>query len=141
MGLYLCVFASADEDDEVDGVEVGSYDDFRVLREVIAEKLVSGPWGSRFPVMMNQPDSDTEWTPAQSADLITELDEIWGEMSARPACPFPTGSWQAEVGRSLGLSPASLAESLIDVDGEPVLARLRGLAQASVEHQQPICFL
>ena len=42
MGLYLCVFASSDLDEEVDGVEVGSYDDFHTLRTAIAEQLEGG---------------------------------------------------------------------------------------------------
>ena len=33
MGLYLCIF---DEDEEVDGVEVGLYSDFNALRDYVA---------------------------------------------------------------------------------------------------------
>ena len=36
MGLYLCVF---DNDDELEGVEVGSYSDFDFFRSTVTELL------------------------------------------------------------------------------------------------------
>lgn len=36
MGLYLCVFVDDRTDTELDGVEVGGYDDFDALRHAVA---------------------------------------------------------------------------------------------------------
>ena len=111
MGLYLCVFAPGEADDELDGVEVGSYDDFHQFRTEVADSLEGGRWGSRFPTLMNQPDSDTEWTVQQAGELIGELQTIEQECRRLPPQPFPADSWQAEVAKSFGLAPQSLAES------------------------------
>lgn len=138
MGLYLCVFAEGGDDAELDGVEVGGYDDFGTFRQLVADHLEAGSWGSRFPTLMMQPDSDTTWTPEQAARLESELLTIGDEM-ARLA-PAPQSGWQAEVTRQLGLAPSSLLESCIDVDGEPLVQRLIGLARAATTAAQPIWF-
>lgn len=39
MGLYLCVFEG---DDELDGVEVGSYADFGAFRSAVATHVEGG---------------------------------------------------------------------------------------------------
>ena len=39
MGLYLCVFEG---DEELDGLEIGSYADFNVVREYIVRQLEDG---------------------------------------------------------------------------------------------------
>ena len=140
MGLYLCVFAPGEVDDELDGVEVGSYDDFHQFRTKVADSLEDGRWGSRFPTLMNQPDSDTEWTVQQAGDLIGELQTIEQECRRLPPQAFPADSWQAGVAKSFGLAPQSLAESLIDVDGELLVPRLIGLAELAVETGSPISF-
>jgi Immunity protein 70 len=128
VGLYLCVFSSEAADDEVDGVEVGSYDDFHSLRATVAQGLENGQWGSRFPVLMSHPDSDGEWSPAEATALAGELEIIGTEFAALPARNFATGSWQEGVAGSLGLAPKTLRECFIDVDGELLLERLRELA-------------
>jgi hypothetical protein len=48
MGLYLCIFAGDDGDEELDGVEVGGYDDFGEFRDLIARLIERGTWASRF---------------------------------------------------------------------------------------------
>ncbi len=140
MGLYLCVCASEDEDVEVDGVEIGCYDDLHILRTTIAERLENGIWGSRFPVFMSHADSDGEWTADEAQMLGRELLVIDGELAELPPRPFAADSWQARVQRTLGVSPASMSECFIDVDGEPLLARLRELAEIAVAQGCPISF-
>jgi hypothetical protein len=54
MGLYLCVFQG---DEELDGVDVGSYGDFNHFRSVVAG-LEDGPPGSKYPTLILHPDSD-----------------------------------------------------------------------------------
>lgn len=128
MGLYLCVFRDEKTDDELEGVEVGSYDDFQTLRSAVAERLEGSRWGSRFPTLMGHPDSDGIWTPQEAKALEGELLAIQREFSDAPAKGF-AGGWQAEVAKSLGLRPSSLAECFIDVDGDPLLDRLIGLCR------------
>ncbi len=45
MGLYLCIF---EDEEDVDGVEVGPYSDFNALRDYIVRELETGNTGSRF---------------------------------------------------------------------------------------------
>lgn len=142
MGLYLAVFASRDVDDEVDGVEVGSYDDFHALRSAVCEHLEDGRWGTRFPTFMSHSDSTGEWSSTEAGTLAIELNTIATELSRVPAPPQPwvDGTWQAHVAKLLRLRPASLADTFIDVDGEPLLERIAGLATLAAERMLPITF-
>ena len=47
---------------------------------------------------------------------------------------------QERVAGSLGLAPTTLGECFIDVDGEPLLERLRGLALTAAKLDAPISF-
>lgn len=136
----MCVFRSAAADEEVDGVEVGSYDDFHSLRSAVAQSLEKGQWGSRFPVLMSHSDSVGEWSPAEAIALAGELEIIGGEFGALPARPFAAGSWQEGVAKSLGLTPTTLGECFIDVDGEPLLERLGKLALTAARLDAAISF-
>jgi len=140
VSLYLCVFASADADEELEGVDVGAYDDFHSLRTLVATELENGEWGRRFPVLMNHPDTGPEWSPAEAPLLRDELATIRAELQALPPRSPVESSWQARVAKSTGLTATSLAECLIDVDGEPLLDRLIGLADLAGERGLPISF-
>lgn len=141
MGLYLCVFEDDDTDHEIEGVEVGSYDDFHALRAEVASTSEGGVRGSRFPVLMNVPDSGGVWAPEEAAVLCRELSQIAHEWKSHPPRRFDEGSWQARETQRQGLKPADLAESFFDVDGEPLLDRLIALAHVSAELGRPIEFL
>jgi hypothetical protein len=140
VGLYLCIFRSDSVDDEVDGVEVGSYDDFNTFRTTVAQVLERGRWASRFPVLMSHSDSDGEWSSAEATVLADELQVIEKEFAALPARTFVAASWQEEVARSQGLVPQTLRESFIDVDGEVLIARLRELAVTAAKLGAAISF-
>lgn len=135
MGLYLCVF---DGDEELDGVEVGAYADFGRLRDVVAG-VEDGPYGSRYPRLLLHSDSDGEWSAAECAELEVELRDISACLRKLPPRPFEA-EWQQEVARSFGLSPQSLYDCFIDVDGEPLLERLIGLCQLAQRRSVPILF-
>jgi hypothetical protein len=139
MGLYLAVFAGDDEDEELDGVEVGGYDDFHAFRSAVQAHLEPSGWGSRFPTLMNHPDAAGVWTPADAVRLERELVEIRDAFVGLPASSASDG-WQQGVAASRGLRPASLHESFYDIDGEPLLDRLIGLARLSQDRSQPIWF-
>jgi hypothetical protein len=136
MGLYLCVF---DGDDEVDGVEVGSYADFDFFRSHVTERLENGIAGSKCPTLVRHSDSDGEWSPAECEALRRELTTIAEAFQKISPVPFPS-EWQREVARSLALVPESLYDSFIDVDGEPLLERLIRLCDVAVERAAPILF-
>lgn len=138
MGLYLCVFTEGDDDVELEGVEVGGYDDFAAFRQIVADHLEGGNWGSRFPTLMMQPDSDSTWTSDQASTLESELLTIGDELARIP--PAELHGWQAEAARQVGLAPASMLESCIDVDGEPLVQRLIDLARTASASGQPIWF-
>jgi hypothetical protein len=136
MSLYLCVFAG---DREVAGLEVGSYADFNALRQTIAGVLEGGSAGTRFPHLMLHSDCEGEWAVDACAQLREELATIAAELAVLPPLPFP-GDWQKSVADARALKPGNASESFIDVDGEGVLRRLHGLAEAALAHGQPILF-
>lgn len=136
MGLYLCVF---DGDEEVEGVEVGSYADFGLLRDTIHERLEGGVCGARFPTLMNHSDCDGTWSPGEAELLQAELATIAVELAALAPIPLDV-EWKKSVARTVGLKPANLLECFFDVDGEPLLDRLRALCACSIRRELPILF-
>lgn len=137
MGLYLCVF---DDDIEVEGVEVGSYDDFGFFRQTVSDMLERGKrYGSRFPTLLMHADSDGEWTCEECKSLRWELETIATEFHRLPNIPFHS-HWQNKVAESIGLKPTTLFDSFIDVDGEPLIERLIGLCDVAISRAQSILF-
>jgi hypothetical protein len=136
MGLYLCIF---DGDDELDGVEVGSYADFGTFRSAVTTHVEGGVEGSRCPTLILHSDCDGEWPPEESALLQVELTVITQKFMELPPEPLGDG-WKPEVAKNFGLHPSNLYDCFFDVDGEPLLDRLMGLAQLSVERNLPIVF-
>lgn len=138
MGLYLCLF-DYDNDEEVDGLEVGSYSDFNILRDYVTRELEGRIAGSKFPTLILHSDCDGEWSASDCMRLLVELAQIGSFMKTRPVVPFAS-EWQAKLAKSLGLDPQNAFDSFIDVDGEPLLERLAGLAEQSIKLGLPILF-
>jgi hypothetical protein len=136
MGLYLCIF---DGDEDVDGVEVGSYGDYNALRDYVVRELEAGRAGSRFPTFVMHSDCDGEWSLGQCQRLQGELAEIAAALKQRPMVPF-NSDWQKVVAKSIGLNPQSAFESFIDVDGEFLLERLENLVKNAMRRRLPILF-
>ena len=136
MGLYLCVFEG---DTELDGVEVGGYDDFNSFRSAVVGRLEGGSAGVKYPTLIIHKDSDGEWTPEQCVELERELRSIAAAFQDLPPSGLDSG-WQREAAKSFGLRPANLYESFIDVDGELLIDRLVALCALAQEHGQPILF-
>ena len=136
MGLYLCIF---DEDDDIDGVEIGSYADFGAFRDYITHELERGQTGTRFPTLILHSDCDGEWSVADCQKLQVELNEIAIASKARPPIPF-FSDWQKTVAKSIGLKPQSAFESFIDVDGEFLVERLQSLVNNAITRRLPILF-
>lgn len=141
MGLYLCIF---DGSDEIDGIDVGSYEDFSAFRETVFTSLEEperGAWGSRFPMLQLHSDCDGEWTASECVALREELLTIRKAFSALP--PLSNGfasDWQQQLASEEHLCPASLVDSFIDVDGTPLIDRLIALCDCAIASQQPILF-
>jgi hypothetical protein len=136
MGLYLCIF---DGDEEVDGVEVGPYVDFDKFRDCVVRELEGGDAGSKFPTLILHSDCDGEWPPTEVGKLEKELIEISCEFRRRPPVSI-SSDWQKQAIESFGLQIGNLYDCFFDVDGEPLLERLIGLARQSRERSLPILF-
>jgi hypothetical protein len=135
MGLYLCVFR---DDEELLGVDVGSYEDFERFRD--AARALDRPVFRRYGALRMNLSPTTHWSPREAAKLATELVHLREALRRLPPRPFPPGSWQAARAAELGLVPASLAECFFDLDGVPLFDRLLELCRVAVETRQPILF-
>ena len=136
MGLYLCIF---DGNEDVDGVEVGSYGDYNALRDYVVRELEGGKAGSRFPTFILHSDCDGEWGLADCDKLRGELVAVVADLKSRAAGGF-VSDWQKAVAKSIGLVPKNAFESFIDVDGEFLLERLQSLVDGAIKRRQPILF-
>ena len=135
MGLYLCVFRG---DDELEGLEVGSYEDFERFRD--AARSLDRRVFRRFGTLRANVKPNTHWSHREAARLASELVALAAELRKLPPKPFPPGSWQEEIARERGLAPASLYDCFFDVDGEPLVERLLALCKVAVQAQQAILF-
>lgn len=136
MGLYLCVW---EESDEVDGVDVGSYADYGRFVDPIIEHVEAGKRGSKCPIITMHSDSDGQWALEECARLKHDLEWIQRVFSSLPPAPIPAG-WQTQVAKTLGIKPATLADSFFDIDGEQLIGRLIGLCQIAVDSRRGILF-
>jgi hypothetical protein len=136
MGLYLCIFQ---DEEELDGVEVGPYADFNELRNYVVSELEDGMAGSKFPTFILHSDSDGEWSLEDCISLDSEISVIISSMKGRPPVPF-VSEWQLRIARSIGLEPKNAFESFVDVDGEFLLDRLKNLITLAIRSGLPILF-
>jgi hypothetical protein len=77
---------------------------------------------------MLQSDSDGAWSPDACEALEQELSDIARAFRALPP-RRPCAEWQATVIEARGVRPQSLYDCFVDVDGEPILERMSGLAR------------
>ena len=136
MGLYLCIF---DGDEDINGVEIGSYADFGAFRDYVSGELERGQKGANFPTLMLHSDCDGEWSVADCQKLQVELYEIAMAFKTRPPVDF-SSDWQKVVAKSIGLKPQNAFESFIDVDGEFLVERLQSLVKDALTRRLPILF-
>lgn len=136
MGLYLCVFK---DDVEIDGVEIGSYEDFGFFREKVEEFVEDNKWGEKCPTLMLHSDCDGYWTVEEAKLLEEELLDI-KKVFIEKANIETTVVWQKETRKLLGLKPSNLYESFIDIDGEFLIDRLINLCSISMNENEPILF-
>jgi hypothetical protein len=135
VGLYLCVFRG---DEELLGVDLGSYEDFERLRN--AARARDGRVFRRYGTLRVNITPTARWSPRDVARLASELTALREALRREPPVSFAPGSCQAERARELGLAPASLADCFVDVDGRPLWDGLLALCRLSVEAREPILF-
>lgn len=136
MGLYLCIF---ENDEDIDGIDIGSYADFNAVRECIARTLENGNVGRKFPTLMLHSDCDGEWTVPECQLLQKEIAEISNQLRSFSPIAFPS-RWQADLAKACGIVPRNAYESFLDVDGEFLFERLTKLIDKAIERQLPILF-
>jgi hypothetical protein len=136
MSLYLCVFK---DDEEIEGVEVGSYSDFNFFRDAVVAAVEEGRAGSVCPVLVNHSDCDGEWSVSDATALLSELKAIEAVLAKYPPVEF-NSPWKRDVAKTFGIKPKNLLECFFDIDGEPLVERLRQLAEASIRNDSPILF-
>lgn len=136
MGLYLCAFK---DDEEIEGVDVGSYSDYGRFTDAIVFNLEKGKRGDRFPLITLHPDSDGEWQVSDLDTLESSLREIRFAFEQLPSAPLEE-AWQKQVAKILGLKLENLSSCFFDVDGEPLLDRLIDLTSKAKAAGVPILF-
>lgn len=135
MSLYLCVF---DGDEELEGIEVGFYDDFAAFRQAVADALEGGQPGSRFPTLMNHSEYEGTWSPEEAHILLDELLVIANEMIRLN--PIALSPAQQEIAAAAGLRPRTLIDCFFDVDGVPLIPRPTALCEVAQRSSRPILF-
>lgn len=88
---------------------------------------------------MNHPDSDGVWPVKDLPGLESELSEIEAGLERLPSQPFLAG-WPRRTAQELSPGAMNLGESFIDVDGEPLVARLLSLVRTALTENLPIWF-
>jgi len=137
MGLYLTVFDNDEE--EVDGIEIGYYADFNYFRDTIVDKLENGNPGSCFPTLILHSDCDGEWSPTDAGKLEEEIKCISDQFKNMPPIVL-NSEWKKKVAYDFGINPQNLYDCFFDIDGEPLLERLLRLVRISQERGVPILF-
>ena len=140
MSLYIAVFSNDESDDEVDGVDVGSLEDYNAFRALITAEFRDGEGKRGLPLLLESADNQPGWRAEDVPALLDEIEVVRQAFMSRPAHDFGDGAWQARVLARLGVRPRSLNESVVDVDGEPLLDRLAALARAAIGLQRPVEF-
>jgi hypothetical protein len=136
MGLYLTIF---DDDEEIEGVEIGLYSDFNYFRNLVVSQLEDGKVGVKYPMLNLHSDCDGTWSVEESIRLKEELKDISIALKKFPPVKF-NSDWQRKVAKSHGIVPKNLQDCFFDVDGEPLLERLIKLCEISQQKNLPILF-
>ena len=129
MSLYLCVF---DGEQEMEGVEVGSYASFNSFRSYVVREFEGGAPGSAFPTLVLHSDCDGEWSVDDCRRLRSELGSIRTAMAGRPPV-LPADGLS-------GPPPENALESFRDVDGQLLVERMQALVEVAIQRGRPILF-
>ena len=132
MGLYLCIFDEAQED-ELGACDVGHYNDFGCFRDTIARHMGAAD----FPVLMTHSDCDGEWTVEELRALVRELETIAAKF--RTLAPEqPKGAFEHTAEYRQGAK--SLYDCFHDVNGQNLFESLITLCKRGISSERPISF-
>jgi hypothetical protein len=129
MSLYLCVF---DGEQEMEGVEVGSYASFNSFRSYVVREIEGGVPGAACPTLVLHSDCDGQWPVDDCVRLRSELGSIRAAMVGRPPVT-PAGGLS-------GPPPVNALESFRDVDGQLLVERMQALVEVAIQRGRPILF-
>lgn len=110
MSLYLCAF---DGNEELAGVDVGSYETFGEFRKACSQLVWMGITRGELPLLLDHDDGDGEWSVADLPTLRHELERLQG----KPA-----------------------AERFTDTEGEPLVDAMLGLVALAEQRGVPVLF-
>jgi len=136
MGLYLCAFA---EEDEIEGIDVGSYSEYGRFVETIVAILENAERGSKYPLITLHSDCDGEWSAKDLDTLQANLVEIREAFRKLPAFAIEE-RWQKQIAKTHGLKQDNLSDCFFDVDGEPLIDRLLDLIQKAKASEVAVLF-
>jgi len=137
MGLYLCIFNN--EEDEIDGLEIGRYEYFGLFRDSVTKHLENENWGSIYPILVTHSDCDGVWTPEECRDLLIELEEIKESFMKLPP-DNDIINYKKEIFNLFGIKKENLYDCFVDTDGENIIDRLQVLCKKAIEHDLDIMF-
>lgn len=137
MGLYLAIFKN---EEEINGLEVGTYEYFGIFRDCIFELIENNTnWGSICPTIMNHSDCDGKWEPKKSIELISELKKI-KEIFQKQTPNKKIIAQKIDLIDLYQIKPQNLYDCFIDVDGENLIDRLSDLCKEAIDNDLDIVF-
>ncbi|PCI24164.1 hypothetical protein COB57_05640 [Candidatus Peregrinibacteria bacterium] len=136
MGLYLCIL---DKETEIDGIDVGSYQDYNDFIDTVVTFCENKEKGSVFPILTLHHDSDGTWTTAECIVLKEYFQAIKKQLKQENPIIY-SNNWKENVLKESQIIPINLDESFFDVNGNNLIDRLIALCNLSIEKDLPIVF-
>ncbi len=136
MGLYLCYFVG---DEEMDGVEIGSYQYFGIFRDYVNILVENYDAGSVCPKLIMHSDCDGEWSTQDCKELLKEL-EVISEVFKKTEPQDAPIEMKKDIFNFYKIKPKTLYDCFIDVDGNNIIERLAKLCLDAIDAETKILF-
>jgi len=136
MGLYLCAFI---DNEEMDGIEIGSYEYFGIFRDYVNILIENCEPGSVCPKLIMHSDCDGEWSTQECKDLLKELSVIRDVFKKTDPQDAPI-EMKKDLFNHYKIKPNSLYDCFIDVDGKNMIERLAQLCLDVIAAETKILF-
>ncbi|SHG56649.1 Imm70 family immunity protein [Flavobacterium defluvii] len=137
MGLYLAIFKN---EEEINGLEVGTYEYFGIFRDCIYEFIEnSSNWGDICPTIMNHSDCDGKWESKECVEMMFELKKV-KKTFQKQAPNKKVIDQKKELIDLYQIKILNLYDCFIDVDGENLIDRLIELCKDAIDNDLDIIF-
>lgn len=138
MSLYLCVLDfSEGYENEIKGIEIGSYDYFSCFRECICKYVENNKWGSKCPIIMNHEEGNGFFSPDDCKKVLNELLVIKRVFENI----IPDNSTLQKVKKYKKIqSSMVLRECFTDVDDCDLISQLEMICELSVQKELNVYF-